>query len=113
MRIFHVLAALIVLGCHVPVALAADASVTISSPQEGAKMSPKTEVNVAYEIALGPTGNHAHLYVDNNEAVILRALKGSHPVGTLAPGKHQICIKVVNKAHTPTGAQACVNVSTE
>ena len=113
MRIFYALAASIVLGCYVPVALAADASVTISSPQEGAKISPKTEVNVTYAIVLGPNGNHAHLYVDNGEPVILRALKGSHSVGTLVPGKHQICLKEVNKAHTPTGAQACVNVSTE
>ena len=83
------LAASIVLGCYVPVALAADASVTISSPQEGAKISPK-EVNVTYEIVLGPNSNHAHLYVDNGEPVIIRALKGSHTVGTLAPGKHSM-----------------------
>lgn len=113
MRIFYALAALLVFSGHVPVTLAADASVTISSPHDGAKISPKTEINVVYEVVLGSNGNHAHLYVDNDEAVILRASKGGHSIGMLAPGKHEICIKVVNKAHTPTGAQACVNVSVE
>ena len=114
MRLFYVFLALLAFGNHVPAALAAtDASVTISSPHDGDKISPKTEVKVAYEIMLGSNGNHAHLYVDNGEAVILRASKGSHTLGTLAPGKHEICVKVVNKAHTPIGAQACVNVNVE
>lgn len=113
MRIFYALAALLVFSSYVPAVLAADASVTISSPHNGAKISPKTEINVVYEVALGSNGNHAHLYVDNGEAAILRATKGSHSVGTLAPGKHEICVKIVNKAHTPIGAQACVNVNVE
>ena len=111
--LFYVLADSFVLGYTIPAARAADASDTISSPQDRAQIRPKTEVNFTYEIVLGPNGNHAQLYVDNGEPVILRALKGSHSVGTLAPGKHQICLKEVNKAHTPTGSQACVNVSAE
>jgi hypothetical protein len=113
MRLFYSFLALLIFSGHVPAALAADASVTISSPRDGAKISPKTEVDVVYEVTLGPNGNHVHLYVDSNDAVVLRALKGSHSVGTLAAGKHEICVKVVTKAHTPIGAQACVNVSVE
>jgi hypothetical protein len=113
MRIFYALAALIVLGCHVPAALAAGASVTISSPRDGAKFRPWTEVDIVYEATLGPNGNHVHLYVDSGKAVLLHALKGSHSVGTLVEGAHKICINVVNKEHTPIGAQACVNVSVQ
>ncbi len=114
MRLFYyAFLALLAFGGHVQAALAADASVMISSPRDGAKISPKTEVDVVYEVTLGPNGNHAHLYVDSGEAVVLRALKGSHSVGALAAGKHEICIKVVNKAHTPIGAQTCVNGSVE
>jgi hypothetical protein len=113
MRIFYVLAGLIVLSCHVPAALATDASVTISSPRDGAKFRPTTEVDVAYEATLGPNGNHVHLYVDNGKAVVLHELKGSHAVGTLVEGAHKICINVVNKAHTPIGEQACVNISVQ
>jgi hypothetical protein len=113
MRLFYAFLALLIFGGPVPAALAADASVTISSPREGAKSSPKREVDIVYEVTPGPNGNHAHLYVDGGEAVVLRALKGSHAVGPLAVGVHEICIKVVNKAHTPIGTQACVNVSVE
>lgn len=111
MRVFYAMAASLVFSCYVPVALAADASVAISSPQDGAKFSPKTDIEIVYDVALGEKGDHTHLYVDNNEAVTLRGLKGTHELGTLSPGKHEICIKVVNKAHTPIGAQQCVNVT--
>lgn len=113
MRIFYALTGLMVLGCHVPAALAAGASVTISSPHDGAKFRPWTEIDVVYEVTLGPNGNHVHLYVDSGKAVVLRALKGSYHVGTLVEGAHKICINVVNEAHTPIGAQACVNVSVQ
>ena len=114
MRLFYAFLVLLVFGGHVPAALAADASVTISSPREGAKSSPKKEVDIVYEVTPGPNGNHAHLYVDNSgEAVVLRALKGSQAVGPLSVGAHEICIKVVNKAHTPIGVQTCVKVNVE
>jgi hypothetical protein len=113
MRISYVLAASLALGCYVPVSFAADASVAISSPPNGAKISPKGDVNVDYDVSLGDKGDHTHLYLDSNEAVTLRGLKGTHALGTLSPGQHEICIKVVNKAHTPIGAQKCVNVTVE
>lgn len=136
-RLFYAFLALLILGGHVPAALAADASVTISSPQNGARFSPEMEVDVVYDVTLGPNGNHAHLYVDSDapvlpnsvreklipemedlyvdsrEPVVLRALKGSYSVGKLPVGLHKICINVVNKAHAPVGAQACVNVTVE
>ncbi|HET7061342.1 MAG TPA: hypothetical protein VFI43_04100 [Nitrosospira sp.] len=112
-RLFYAFLALLILGSHVPAALAADASVTISSPQNGAKFSPRTEVDVVYEATLGSNGNHVHLYVDGDEPVVLHAMKGSHSVGKLTVGLHKICINVVNKAHAPVGAQACVNVTVE
>ena len=116
MRISYVLAASLALACYVPVSFAADASgasVAISSPPDGAKISPKGDVNIDYEVSLGKKGDHTHLYLDSNESVTLRGLKGTHALGTLPPGQHEICIKVVNKAHTPIGAQKCINVSVE
>jgi hypothetical protein len=113
MRLFYGFLALLFFGGHVPAALAAEASVTISSPLEGARFSPRTEVDIVYEVTLGPNGNHVHLYVDSGEGVVLHALKGSYSVGALTVGIHKICINVVNKSHTPIGAQACVEVSVE
>jgi hypothetical protein len=51
--------------------------------------------------------------VDNGEAAILRKLAGSHPLESMTPGPHTLCIKVVNKAHVPIGVEQCVNVKVE
>ena len=83
--------------------LAADASVTISSPADGAKVS--------YEVVPGPKGDHVHLYVDGGEASILRQLKGTTSVDTLTAGPHTLCIKIVDKAHTPIGVEKCIKVT--
>jgi hypothetical protein len=49
--------------------------------------------------------------VDNKQAAILHQLKGSYALETLAPGKHDICVKVVDKGHTPIGVEQCVKVT--
>jgi len=90
---------------------AADASVKITSPMEGAKLDAMAQNKLVYEVMPGPKGDHVHLYVDNKEAAILRQLKGSYALETLSPGAHDICVKVVNKAHTPIGVEQCVKVS--
>ncbi len=113
MRVSYVLAASLVFSCYVPGAFAADASVAISSPANGAKFDPKSDIKINYDVSLGDKGDHTHLYVDKDEAVTLRGLKGTHALGKLSQGQHEICIKVVNKAHTPIGAQKCINVSVE
>lgn len=113
MRKFYALTVSLALACQIPAALAAEGSVNISSPQNGDKFSPKTDIELVYDIALGDKGDHTHLYVDEKEILTLRNLKGSHALGTLPAGKHDICIKVVNKAHTPIGPQQCVNVNVE
>ena len=108
MRIVNSLALLLAFACYVPVVLAADAKVVISSPAEGAKISPTSKIEVVFEATPGPNGDHLHLYVDDGKAVVLRALKGSHTLQPLAPGKHGICARLVNKEHAEVGAQACV-----
>ena len=113
MRKLCAFAASLALACQIPLALAADGSVAISSPKEGEKFSPKSDIELVYDISLGDKGDHTHLYVDEKEILTLRNLKGSHALGTLPAGKHDICIKMVNKAHTPIGPQQCVSVSLE
>ena len=111
MRMLNPLVILLSFGCYVPFVLAADASVTISSPPDGAKISKKSKIEVSYEIAPGSNGDHVHLYVDDKEAVVIRKLKGNYTVEPLDPGKHAICIKIVNKGHAPIGIQACTNIN--
>jgi hypothetical protein len=92
-------------------ALAQDASVMISSPADGAKVSTTAPTTVTYEVVPGPKGDHVHLYVDNGEAKVLRQLKGTTTVDALKAGPHTICIKVVDKSHTPIGVEKCIKVT--
>ncbi len=92
------------------VTLAADGMVTISSPQEGATLDAMAENAIRYEVVPGSKGSHSHLYVDNKEVAVLRQLKGSYTLPTLATGAHNLCIKVVDKGHTPIGVEQCVKV---
>ena len=93
------------------VAYAQEGSVTILSPMEGAQiMGGEGPHMLNYKVDPGPNGDHVHVYVDAAEVGILRELAGSFPLKGLTPGAHAICIKVVNKAHTPIGVERCVNV---
>ena len=85
----------------------------ITYPHDGEKLGATSRKQVDYEVDPGPRGDHIHLYVDNKEAAILRKLAGSHPLDSMAPGPHALCIKVVNKAHVPIGVEQCVNVNVE
>ncbi|MDA1106801.1 MAG: hypothetical protein O2845_00145 [Proteobacteria bacterium] len=88
---------------------AAEGSVTISSPADGAKLKTDAENKVVYEITPGPTGDHFHIYVDGKEDVV-RALKGSYSLPKLSPGGHTITLKVVTKGHVPTGLEKTIKV---
>ena len=90
-----------------------DGSVTISAPTEGAKLQAAADNRVTYEIVPGSKGDHSHLYIDGKEIAVLRELKGSAPLKALAVGPHEVCVKVVNKNHTPIGVEKCVKVMVE
>lgn len=94
-------------------AMAAEASVTIHSPADGAKLDVMEQIQVEYDVVPGPRGDHLHFYVDGKEVALLRQLKGSYTVESLAAGRHALCIKVVNKNHTPIGVEKCITVAME
>lgn len=106
-------AILFTIAGNIPSALAAEASVTITSPANGAKLDRMALNKINYEIVSGPQGDHVHLYIDGKESAVLRQLKGSYPLDMPAAGNHEICIKVVNKGHTPIGVQQCIKVTVE
>ncbi len=95
------------------VAFAQEASVKILSPADGAKLDAMAQSKISYEVIPGPKGDHTHLYLDGKEVAVLRQLKGSHTLETMAEGNHDICIKVVNKNHTPIGVEKCIKVKVE
>jgi len=94
-------------------ASAEDASVTIRAPANGAKVDGMEPGTVDYDAIPGPRGDHVHLYVDGKEVAVLRKLSGSYTLTSLDPGQREICIKIVNKNHTPIGVEKCVGVTAE
>lgn len=105
--------ALFVSLCLASAAYAQTGSVKILSPADGAKLDAFNQNRISYEVIPGPKADHVHLYVDNKETAILRELKGSYTLETLSPGKHDLCVKVVNKAHVPIGVEQCIKVQVE
>lgn len=109
-RLLGTLFVFLSLGLAAP-AFADEGSVKILSPADGATLDAMAQNKISYEVAPGSKGDHVHLYVDNKEATVIRQLKGSYPLETLAPGNHNLCIKVVDKSHTPVGVEKCVKVT--
>jgi hypothetical protein len=86
------------------------ASVTISEPKDGGQLTAGGPVTLKYKAIPGPQGDHVHVYVDGREVAILRELEGSYAVGPLTPGRHELAIKVVNRAHVPIGVESSIAV---
>ncbi len=94
-------------------AIAADAKINIISPADGSKLYANAQSQLTYEVTLGGGAEHAHLYVDGKMAGLLRQKRGSHTIDPLTPGMHEICAKLVDKNHTPTGTERCIKVTAE
>lgn len=94
-------------------AWAADGSITINSPSNGAMVSVNSKLPVIYEATLGANGDHLHLYVDGNRVDVLRQIKGNTELDALPAGKHHICLTVNMKSHAPTGVEKCVDVTAQ
>jgi hypothetical protein len=103
----------ILTGFAAPLAVAAESKIEISAPIEGAKLDAKAQNKLDYNITLGNGGDHIHVYVDGKQAALLRQMKGSYTLDPLAQGSHDICIKIVNKNHTPVGVDRCVKVTAQ
>lgn len=105
---------LLVLGLNAAqVTLADEPSVTIKSPDDGAKLDVMEQHQLVYEVVPGPRGDHVHVYIDDVEVDILRELEGSYTLPSIDTGEHDLCIRVVNKAHVPIGIEGCITVSME
>lgn len=104
---------LVLTSLAAPLAMAADRNIDIISPVDGAKLDSKAENKMDYSVNLGEEGGHIHVYVDDEEMAVLRQMKGSYTFDPLAKGKHDICIKIVNRNHTPSGVERCIKVTVE
>ena len=100
-------AMLLALAFYIPITLAAESAITISSPKDGDKFKSTATIKIAYKATFGEKGNHLRLYVDDQPEILLNKLKGTYTLGPLAPGKHGICIRIYDKEHADTGIQDC------
>lgn len=91
-------------------ALAEGGKITINSPVNGAMVAANAKVSLNYEAMLGTSGDHLHLYLDDDRIDILRQLKGSAEVDELKPGKHKICLTENTRWHMSTGLESCIEV---
>ncbi|MHB1188586.1 hypothetical protein [Thiobacillus sp.] len=105
--------ATVLLLAAVPSISLAQGSVKIQSPTDGAILDAMDENRLVYEVKPGPRGDHAHVVVDDKEVAIVRELKGSYLLETLSTGKHNLCVRVANKAHVLIGIEECVRVTVD
>lgn len=113
MRILGLITLLLTFLFQPSFVLAADDSVVISSPKDGDIFSQNKKIKVKYKATLGKKGHHLHLYLDDQPEVMLHKLKGSYMLKPLAPGKHGICVRLMDKEHAETGIQDCAMFRTE
>jgi len=88
--------------------------ITILSPKNNAVLASGSDVKLKYNVHLSPSGNHLHIYVDDQAPIIDRDVSGcpcSMTLPTLAPGKHSIAVKEAMANHVLTGVQSMVMVT--
>jgi len=88
-------------------------SVMITSPKDGATLSAMGENKMDYEVKLGAGDDHFHVWIDGERGGPVRDLKGTLTLPKMTPGKHAIIVKIVDKAHVPTGPEKSVFVKVE
>ncbi|MGA9666099.1 MAG: hypothetical protein WBQ69_06570 [Gallionella sp.] len=97
-----------------PVFAADSGSITITSPANGAMLASGSGNKLDFNVHLGPTGNHVHIYIDDQNPIVYRDV-GHCPCSIdlpdLSPGKHMIVIKEATVSHALTGVQASVTAT--
>ena len=94
-------------------ALAAQGSITITSPANGAILQSNALNKLDFNVKLSPNGNHLHIYIDDGNPIIDRDI-GHCPCSIdlpkLSPGKHVIAVKEATASHALTGVEGTVTV---
>ena len=92
----------------------ADGMLTISSPTDGAVLDSGSGNKLEYNITLSPSGNHIHVYIDDQRPIIVRNVSGcpcSMDLPDLSSGKHTIVMKEATSGHSLTGLEASISVT--
>ena len=95
-------------------AASAEGMLTIMSPEDGAMLGSGSGDKLEYNITLSPSGNHIHVYIDDQRPIIVRNVSGcpcSMDLPDLSSGKHTIVMKEATSGHSLTGLEASVTVT--
>ena len=96
----------------IPIANGAETSVIkIVSPTDRAQINAEQEYSLIYEVALGPGGNHFHVWVDDKRGPGVRDLNGTYLLPALSPGEHVITLRIVDRQHSPTGVKKSIRLT--
>ena len=106
---------LIVAGCGVASGSSdKQATFSIASPSNGAKVKVPFTVTVSSSEPLGPTNSgkdHWHLYFDGKETQYNVITSTSTRVTSLAPGQHKIEASLQHADHSPVGPEDEISVT--
>jgi hypothetical protein len=97
-----------------PVFAADGGSITIISPQNGAMLQSGSGNKLSFNVHLSPSGNHVHIYVDDQSPIIDRDIHNcpcSIDLPDLSPGKHTIAVKEATVSHALTGVEGSTTVT--
>lgn len=86
-------------------------TVKILSPADNAQFDANEEYPLKYDIVLGAGGDHFHVWVDETKSPAQHSTQGTYTLPKFSPGKHVISVKVVDKAHVPTGPEQTVHIT--
>ena len=92
----------------------ADGMLTITTPADGAVLDSGSGNKLEYNITLSPSGNHIHVYIDDQRPLIVRNVSGcpcSMDLPDLSSGKHTIVMKEATSGHSLTGLEASISVT--
>lgn len=93
---------------------AAMGSISIIEPKNGAELASGSVNKLEYEVKLSPSGNHLHVYIDDQSPMVVREVNNcpcTMELPMLAPGKHNIAVKEATSSHSLTGIQSSVTIS--
>ncbi|WP_353433023.1 hypothetical protein [Polynucleobacter sp. MWH-UH23A] len=88
--------------------------ITILSPKNDAIVNARSVVKLSYKVALGPEGNHLHVYVDDQKPIVDRNVSGcpcTVDLPALSPGMHVVVVKEARADHSLTGVEASTIVT--
>lgn len=95
----------------IPIAHGEETSIIkIVSPIDRAQINTEQEYPLTYEVALGPGGNHFHVWVDDKRGPGVLDLSGTYFLPGLSPGEHVITLRIVDRQHSPTGVEKSIRL---